>query len=508
MKMAGSERIGRNVRLKFLSFVIVLLVLPCVVFGAGKSRGVPGGWFEDFEAAKAASAKEGKHILMCSIVSDDYWGNKLFKELYSKSAFSGKAKKHFVLMMVDLAKSSKNLSPLAIRQNPKLKTEYHLWGYGDCVIVDSDGVVLKNLDRLEGDPKTAWATVENALPDLPAAEKKSGKASLESRSDKASADAVAKKKSSSGEPKKKKKDDGEPVVRIAGTGKSTPPGWMDDFYAAQEIARKSDKLLFVVFSGSDWCYWCKLYSEKVLSVPRFVKAVRDRYVLVYVDSPREKSLLSDKCREQNNEVKKILGARGGVPHTIIATPDAEKLVSIGGCNKYAQEGADSFLEYFEKLDGGVKALGKAKRTIREKGLDESSTEAVKIVRDALVEMDEETLIEHFIHEAELVVERDSSCLKDFPYLEFVHPLKMEFNQLKDKLGAAARQEMSESGKEHSYQAYQAAKRKVFLADGYKGKFKSLLPKIDAAKEKLAGRNKTIKSLLDLKSQIYGEINGQ
>lgn len=64
------------------------------------------------------------------------------------------------------------------------------------------------------------------------------------------------------------------------------------------------------------------------------------------------------------------------------------------------------------------------------GLDDrNSDEAARIMRDALVRIDEQVLGLCFIDDAEKVVAHDRAYLKDFPYLEFVKPLWDEFDAM-------------------------------------------------------------------------------
>ena len=484
------------------------------LWAAARSKGVPSGWIEDFEVAKATSAKEGKHILICCVASDGYWGDHMLRQVFAQGKFSGKAKKKFVLMMVDLARDVKNLSPTAINQNSKLQDDYQLWPYSGPRIVDCDGVLLKRIDRIEGDAISYWVKLEAETRDLPAAEKRKPSAAAPSA---AGTNGTAKAKASRGRtgnsPAGSKKDNSssgckkvpeEPISRVPGTGKSTPAGWMDDFYAAQEIARRENKLIFAVFSGSDWCGWCKVYSEKVLSVPKFIRAVRDRYVLVYVDSPRDESLLTEKCREQNKTVKQMLGAGGGVPHTVICTPDAEKMASISGCNKFAQKGAESFLEYFNGLDGALKTMHEAKAKIKD--MDETSAEAVKIIHEALQRIDEEVMVANFMDDAEFVVAQDKSLIHEYPYLEFVRPILEKFRALRMELNNAADDAARKNGRVQ-YNEYSAARRKLFAEKGYRMKYKALLKDVDAALGNVS-KASTRKALLDVKAQIYGELNSR
>ena len=80
---------------------------------------------------------------------------------------------------------------------------------------------------------------------------------------------------------------------------STPEGFTDDLDAAIAASKKSGKTVYAVFSGSDWCYWCKVLEQGYLSKKDFVKEASKKLELVFIDSPRDKSMLSDKARENN-----------------------------------------------------------------------------------------------------------------------------------------------------------------------------------------------------------------
>ena len=80
---------------------------------------------------------------------------------------------------------------------------------------------------------------------------------------------------------------------------STPEGFTDDLDAAIAASKASGKTVYAVFSGSDWCYWCKVLEEGYLSKKDFVEEASRNLELVFVDSPRDKSLLSEKARKNN-----------------------------------------------------------------------------------------------------------------------------------------------------------------------------------------------------------------
>ena len=91
---------------------------------------------------------------------------------------------------------------------------------------------------------------------------------------------------------------------------STPEGFTDDLDAAIAASKKSGKTVYAVFSGSDWCYWCKVLEQGYLSKKDFVKEASKKLELVFIDSPRNKSMLSDKARESNPALVKKYGIRG------------------------------------------------------------------------------------------------------------------------------------------------------------------------------------------------------
>ena len=91
---------------------------------------------------------------------------------------------------------------------------------------------------------------------------------------------------------------------------STPEGFTDDLDAAIAASKKSGKTVYAVFSGSDWCYWCKVLEQGYLSKKDFVKEASKKLELVFIDSPHNKSMLSDKARESNPALVKKYGIRG------------------------------------------------------------------------------------------------------------------------------------------------------------------------------------------------------
>ena len=84
---------------------------------------------------------------------------------------------------------------------------------------------------------------------------------------------------------------------------STPEGWLDDYDAALKKAADENKHIVVDFSGSDWCGWSKRIGREVFTTEAFKKAAAEKYILLMVDSPRKKSLLTEKAKKQNPKLE-------------------------------------------------------------------------------------------------------------------------------------------------------------------------------------------------------------
>jgi thioredoxin-related protein len=66
--------------------------------------------------------------------------------------------------------------------------------------------------------------------------------------------------------------------------------WLTELAAAQEQARKEQKLILVNFTGSDWCGWCIKLRNEVFSKPEFDTFASENVVLLEIDFPKNKTL--------------------------------------------------------------------------------------------------------------------------------------------------------------------------------------------------------------------------
>src|SRR6266581_5754679 len=69
--------------------------------------------------------------------------------------------------------------------------------------------------------------------------------------------------------------------------------WLIDLAKAQAQAKTEKKMVFMDFTGSDWCPPCKALHKNVLTSKEFEAFAKDNLVLVLVDFPTGKVLPAD-----------------------------------------------------------------------------------------------------------------------------------------------------------------------------------------------------------------------
>ena len=288
-----------------------------------KSISLLPGWTEDFKAAKARAAKEGKFVLAYFLNSRPNKEGKAMKvldhEVLGSEEFLKRAGASYVCYMAELYKP--NQSWMA-RDNIGFAVNYagrkSVFTPPEMAIIHPDGsrVALLDRDGWEGGVDGYLAKIEKGC--------KAGLAKHE-REEKARK-AAAKK------------------VPPKTDATSTPAGFTDNLDEALAKAKAEGKLVYACFSGSDWCYWCKKLEKEVLSDPLFVAGVMDDYVLVFIDSPENKALLSDRAKAENEKLTKKYGIRG-FPTALILDGNGKKIGKTG----YRQGGAAEYVKHLKSF---------------------------------------------------------------------------------------------------------------------------------------------------------------
>ena len=115
-----------------------------------------------------------------------------------------------------------------------------------------------------------------------------------------------------------------------------------------EKAQNEQKNLLVYFTGSDWCPPCKMLKKDFFETEEF-KALSDEYVLLYVDLPRGRNLISSDQLLHNQKVLAKLNKRSVFPLITILSGKEKILDELSG---YHMDGdTKKHLKFIEKYKG-------------------------------------------------------------------------------------------------------------------------------------------------------------
>lgn len=136
------------------------------------------------------------------------------------------------------------------------------------------------------------------------------------------------------------------VLTLAATGAAFAQGaateWLTDHPAALKQAKEQKKPLFMFFTGSDWCGWCKKLQAEVLNQSEFQAYAKDKLVMLEVDFPRAKE--QDKKVKDQNQALQTQYAIEGYPTVVLLDSEGKEKGKLG----YMQGGPKAFIAELEK----------------------------------------------------------------------------------------------------------------------------------------------------------------
>jgi thioredoxin-related protein len=120
--------------------------------------------------------------------------------------------------------------------------------------------------------------------------------------------------------------------------------WLTDLAKAQAQAPAEKKMVFMDFTGSDWCPPCKALHKNVLTSSEFLNYAKENLVLLVVDFPRSKPQ-SEALRAANEELANKF-AVDSFPTIIVLHANGKKLSKESG---YNGSNAKEFVANLKKL---------------------------------------------------------------------------------------------------------------------------------------------------------------
>lgn len=272
-------------------------------------------WHLTLESALEAASKSGKKIFVFHTGSDWCgWCKKLKKDVLTTSRFRKFARKNLEFVYLD--SPSKRVSMPDAQRNYNRQTWQNLRGGGgvpSALVLDSKG---RRIGAVGGyRPLKNYMAV---LGDLVSREAAPGTQAAVSA----------------------------PAAQDAQGWLSAPEGWFNKLEPALEQAKKEKKKVLVLRTGSDWCPPCKKFGSDCLPSTEFKEFARRHLVLVYLDTPRYKSMPPEQ-KNYNLRTASNIAMGGGVPSFAILDAQGNK---TGGFSGYSSK--ESF---FTRLDRAMKS---------------------------------------------------------------------------------------------------------------------------------------------------------
>ena len=131
-------------------------------------------------------------------------------------------------------------------------------------------------------------------------------------------------------------------VEITGANVAAPVAtagaWTTDYAAALAQAGKENKKVFLFFTGSDWCGWCKRLDKEILSTAEFKTYAAENLILVKLDFPRSLPQ-SGQIKAQNRQLAEKHDIKG-YPTIIVLNSSGKRIGDLG----YMEGGPTGFVK--------------------------------------------------------------------------------------------------------------------------------------------------------------------
>ncbi|MFK7810999.1 MAG: thioredoxin family protein [Maribacter sp.] len=127
--------------------------------------------------------------------------------------------------------------------------------------------------------------------------------------------------------------------------------WLTNYDTAIQFAEQNNKNVLIYFTGSDWCPPCKMLKTDLFDSTEFA-ALSQSYVLLYIDIPMNKDILTPEQLAHNKKLSSKLNQKGSVPLIKILDKKGKVLDKYAG---YSMNGNTQYhIELLEKYRSIVK----------------------------------------------------------------------------------------------------------------------------------------------------------
>lgn len=116
----------------------------------------------------------------------------------------------------------------------------------------------------------------------------------------------------------------------------------DDPVEAFAEAETSDKVVLLVFAGSDWCAPCIRFEKKVLSHDSFLRYAGGELVILRADFP-QRNKFPKELRMKYDALAEQYNPKGQFPHLVLIRPDRSVLSTL----MYNDEAVEDFVSMID-----------------------------------------------------------------------------------------------------------------------------------------------------------------
>lgn len=124
--------------------------------------------------------------------------------------------------------------------------------------------------------------------------------------------------------------------------------WLTDFEKGKTEAAKSNKLIVLNFSGSDWCGPCIRLKKEIFESDTFENYSAEKLVLINADFPRyKKNQLSKEQVKANEDLAEKYNSEGRFPFTVLLDTNGKVLKQWDG---FPNETPEKFVNEIKTFD--------------------------------------------------------------------------------------------------------------------------------------------------------------
>lgn len=113
--------------------------------------------------------------------------------------------------------------------------------------------------------------------------------------------------------------------------------WLTNYDIAIQTAEQKKKNVLVYFTGSDWCPPCKMLKKDLFESAEFLE-LADKYVLLYIDIPMNRDILTPEQLQHNKDLSSKLNKKGSVPLLKILDMKGKELGKYSGYSMNGETG--------------------------------------------------------------------------------------------------------------------------------------------------------------------------